>query len=402
MKQNAFLRRRAEVRKSTSRNTEPAKSHHSSLDREWLRSLSHAAQISLAVTAIIGYVFTVRPIYQKERLAEEVARLEQTSIDKEKEIEASRSQLASLSEEIENMEDQRSLIEAQLKDTIAENQFLAEERISLADNVSQLTRQTERLKQEQADLEQRAQYLAYRLINADGTSADTPDEIVEALKRMYLTTVPLDATFSALRDYNNFTERDSRDYLTDLDQREIEFGFPFEDDDLEEWNSHDIQLPREIAKRSLLASAAHLRLLEQYPEFLNRDQVDRWQSEALSKIQAMEVFWTLDSTPTTLARQFSKARAAIIRAYEDDFAELERTVRLRSKEYRFARSEIRQKYSEDLINLTSEYSRRRFDVKRKVRDISNQILAQLAPPSDYDWADQPIGIPRRANTAGPE
>ena len=42
----------------------------------WLETTNHVAQIALAVVAIFGYFYTVRPIYQKEQLAEQVPEYE--------------------------------------------------------------------------------------------------------------------------------------------------------------------------------------------------------------------------------------------------------------------------------------------------------------------------------------
>ena len=48
--------------------------HRSSRIDDWLQRGSHVAQLCLVALAIFGYFYTVRPIYQKERLDEDVAR----------------------------------------------------------------------------------------------------------------------------------------------------------------------------------------------------------------------------------------------------------------------------------------------------------------------------------------
>jgi len=70
------------------------------LDRFLLRS-SNLAQIAVAILAIYGYFFTVVPIYQKEVLAEEIAKkqldidkLVKTNDDLTREIENKKSELA--------------------------------------------------------------------------------------------------------------------------------------------------------------------------------------------------------------------------------------------------------------------------------------------------------------------
>lgn len=56
----------------------------------WLPRASHAAQVGLLVLATFGYVYTVRPIYQRDRLEEEMAKMR---IERDKETEAFAEQL---------------------------------------------------------------------------------------------------------------------------------------------------------------------------------------------------------------------------------------------------------------------------------------------------------------------
>ncbi|WP_316899430.1 hypothetical protein [Pseudodesulfovibrio indicus] len=42
----------------------------------WLERISYSAQIAVAIVAIFGYFYTVRPIYQKELLSESIAKMQ--------------------------------------------------------------------------------------------------------------------------------------------------------------------------------------------------------------------------------------------------------------------------------------------------------------------------------------
>jgi hypothetical protein len=58
----------------TSRCRPEAGTHHRLDLDDWLKRGAHIAQLCLVVIAVFGYFFTVRPIYQKERLDEDIAR----------------------------------------------------------------------------------------------------------------------------------------------------------------------------------------------------------------------------------------------------------------------------------------------------------------------------------------
>lgn len=82
----------------------------------WSELLAHFSQIVMVGVVIFGYLFTVRPVFQKEQLAEKVAKLEieeqhwdERLTDKEKELDERQLELAKL-----NTQTQETLNELQL------------------------------------------------------------------------------------------------------------------------------------------------------------------------------------------------------------------------------------------------------------------------------------------------
>ena len=102
----------------------------------WLhRWLNHITQLGLLVVAVVVYFWTVLPIYQKERLAEQIAQLEIEKSGLEKETKASKAQLAQVSAELRTKDAALSRASRELKEAeknLAESRKQAEENFKLA------------------------------------------------------------------------------------------------------------------------------------------------------------------------------------------------------------------------------------------------------------------------------
>src|ERR1700682_3801597 len=74
--------------------------------KTWLETLNQIAQIALAVVAIFAYFYTVRPVYQKERLAEQVAEYEGIIKTQKPKIAEAEAHLAALQKERDEIQQQ--------------------------------------------------------------------------------------------------------------------------------------------------------------------------------------------------------------------------------------------------------------------------------------------------------
>jgi hypothetical protein len=120
--------------------------------RSLLNIIGHLAQIALAIVAIFGYFYTVRPVYQKDRLAEQVAEYEAIIKEQKPKALAFEKQLISLSEE-------RNHLNAELASI--------EKRLSVA--------RTEKKK-----IENQIQFMAFRYHLPDGKPATTHEQVQAA------------------------------------------------------------------------------------------------------------------------------------------------------------------------------------------------------------------------------
>ena len=89
--------------------------HRNRLDA-WLRRLSYFAQIGLLVLAIIGYFYTVRPIYQKAVLEEEISRKTIQVHKLEGEIEKKEDIVSTLKEQQNTLSNENSALNNRVND----------------------------------------------------------------------------------------------------------------------------------------------------------------------------------------------------------------------------------------------------------------------------------------------
>jgi regulator of replication initiation timing len=146
---NPAFHRRMEQRRSASialPNIPPAP------PRSLLNIIGHLAQIALAIVAIFGYFYTVRPVYQKDRLAEQVAEYEAIIKEQKPKALAFEKQLISLSEE-------RNRLNAELASI--------EKRLSVA-------------RAEKKKIENQIQFMAFRYYLPDGKPATTHEQVQAA------------------------------------------------------------------------------------------------------------------------------------------------------------------------------------------------------------------------------
>lgn len=188
-----------------------------------LAKAAHISQVALVILAAFGYFYTVKPVYQKERLAEEVAR----------------SQAVLESQRLELEENKTLLMEIQ------------EERKALATNLEKLRKDLARSENEKREIEEATAYMTYEYYLPDGTPAKTAAEVKRAVfhKNIQSFTSNLrlscgmmnlfskqTVVFPAVRDYN----------IGKLDEAWSEY-YPYTREEVEMWKEHGRKLPNYLA-----------------------------------------------------------------------------------------------------------------------------------------------------------
>jgi hypothetical protein len=166
--ENAFRRRLAKHREMRSE----AVSKETTSTIRWLETIGQISQISLAVVAIFGYFYTVRPIYQKERLAEQVAEYDGI-------IKKQTPKIAEIEQRLTALQHEREQLTVELQS----------ERGRLTGELTNIERQLSVARDEKSKIESQIQFMTFRYRLPDGSPAVTPEQVKTAqnleLKRSF-------------------------------------------------------------------------------------------------------------------------------------------------------------------------------------------------------------------------
>ena len=155
-----------------------------------LEAVSHVAQIALAVVAIFGYFYTVLPVYQKERLAEQVAEYEGVIKKQTPKIAEAESHLTELAQE-------RQRLIQDLKSVEHDLSLARDQKSKLENHLSSVVSQKERI-------ENQIQYMTFRYRLPDGSPATSPQQVKAAqaveLRRSFLASLSMRCTLGISND----------------------------------------------------------------------------------------------------------------------------------------------------------------------------------------------------------
>jgi len=192
---------------------------------DWLSFVEKLSQIVLVVVAVFGYFYTVKPIYQKDRLEEQVAEYE--GILKEQ-----RPKVAAL--------------ETQLKSLAAERDFAKGE-------LEGLERSLNAARQEKKQLQNQTRYMEYKYYTAEGMPAVTDKQVADAqgrgIEASYLSSIKMFCGLIGIRTEEFGSFRSSKDMPKD------EF-YPFTKKEMAIWSSVGAKLVVDRALSCVKAQSA--------------------------------------------------------------------------------------------------------------------------------------------------
>ncbi len=240
--------------------------------------VSHVAQIALAIVAIFGYFYTVLPVYQKERLAEQVAEYEGIIKKQAPKIVESEKRLAQL-------EQDRSRLTQDLKSI--------ERQLSLA-------------RDEKNKIESQIQYMTFRYRLPDGTPATTPQQVKTAqtfeLRKSFLSSLSMSCTLGIGGDvfpsYSSIKEDDKNKY------------WPFTDKEMATWKEFGSKYPLKRAVDCIDSLANDF--LQRYGKDGHAADIDSLRKEAILYANAAGAkAWVPPLEPADLLQELVTKRSAI-------------------------------------------------------------------------------------------
>lgn len=171
------FQRELEKRKSLQDVMAPA-----SATRNLLETVGHIAQISLALVAVFGYFYTVQPVYQKDRLAEQVAEYEGV-------IKKQGPKIAETERQLTELQGEREKLSIELQ----------RQRARLTQELKTIEGQLSDARKQKSKIENQIPYMTFRYVLPDGSPALTPEQVKIAqvldLRRSFISSLSMSCTF---------------------------------------------------------------------------------------------------------------------------------------------------------------------------------------------------------------
>lgn len=231
--ENAFRRRLAKHREMRSEGV----SQETKSTMGWLETIGQISQISLAVVAIFGYFYTVRPIYQKERLAEQVAEYDGI-------IKKQTPKIAEIEQRLTELQLEREKLTGELQSEREKlTGELQSERARLTGELTNIERQLSLARAEKSKIESQIQFMTFRYRLPDGSPAVTPEQVKTAqileLKRSFVSSLSVSCTLGSLDGVfppYSYAKADTKDKF-----------WPFTEQEVSTWREYGSKYPMKRA-----------------------------------------------------------------------------------------------------------------------------------------------------------
>lgn len=267
--------------------------------RSSIEVLSHVSQVALAVVAIFGYFYTVRPIYQKDRLEEQVASYQQ--------------QITTYEQQIEEHQPSVRALEAQLAS-------LESSRANLLGEIGNMNSNLKVVRAERDAIKEQIQFMAYRYRTPDGRPATTPEEVRQVqendLRRSFVSAVRTGCwSYSA--------ERQPFSSSRYIDEKDRTAAFPFTQQELDVWVERGAALPLYIAL-TCIRSQSNRHIARQGNASQPNPTLVEMRDAAIERAQAAaRVPWSPPMDPVATAKSIEPRRQAIQKIKEEELKKVE-------------------------------------------------------------------------------
>jgi len=295
VKRDSAFYRRLQSRRQATPNIS-SKETSSSGWREKVALLGELAQIILVVVAVFGYFYTVRPIYQKDRLEEQVAEFEGL-------IKEQKPKLESLVVESNRLRSEKNQLNAEKERLISE--------------ISKAQKEMLLAKAEKKKIEDQTQYMAYMYHLPDGRPATTSAQVLEVQKLKVRENFARGTLWQCeFRTDDVFPSQ----YFAKESEEGSEF-FPFTEKEIELWRKEGTAIPAKRAAKCLEELAVKFEKAN-----ASNPQFSGTVKEVVSKLRVnLEVIraekWSPPSKPENL---ISKLKSTIQSARVEKDAEIKK------------------------------------------------------------------------------
>lgn len=243
-----------------------------------IETVSHVAQIALAVVAIFGYFYTVLPVYQKERLAEQVA-------------------------EYEGIINKQAPKIAEAEGRLAE---LEQERLRLTQNLRNIEGQLSVARDQKSKIESQIQYMTFRYRLPDGTPATTQQQVRTAqsleLRQSFLSALFVSCALGVGGDVFHPIS-----YLKEDEKNKF---WPFTEKELSIWKEYGSKYPLKRATECIESVAASFS--QRYGNDSPATDIEELRKEAVQYANsAGSKQWAPPFEPADLLKELDAKRSAI-------------------------------------------------------------------------------------------
>jgi hypothetical protein len=285
--EDAFRRRLAKRRdmrvEAASSSNETAKTPR------WLDTIGQISQISLAVVAIFGYFYTVRPIYQKERLAEQVAEYDGI-------IKKQTPKIAEIEQRLTALQSERRQLSVELQS----------QRARLTGELADIEHQLALARAEKTKIESQIQFMIFRYRLPDGSPAVTPEQVKTAqsleLKQSFDSTLVMSCTWGS-RD-GVFPSYSSA--KADVKDK----SWPFTEQEMSAWKEYGPKYPLKRAIECIDSVA--LRYSQSYGKNIFSAEIQALHDDAVqyaNRVGAGQ--WTPPVQPEDILKDLAASRSAV-------------------------------------------------------------------------------------------
>ena len=324
-----------------------------------LETIGHVSQISLAVVAIFGYFYTVQPIYQKERLAEQVA--EYDGIIKKQ---------APKIAEIAEIEHRLAALQREREQLTGE---LQHERERLTGELKNIEHQLSVAREEKSKVESQIQFMTFRYRLPDGRPAVTQEQVETAqhleLKRSFLSSLSISCTLglgNGIFPSYSYAQEDAKNKF-----------WPFTEQEVSTWKEYGSKYPLKRAIECIDSVA--LSFTKRYEKTNYSADIESLRKEAVQyAIRAGTKQWTPPVQPADILQELAAKRSAI---------QTERTAELKKVEEQYgdwestfgdARREIfKHNYNVGKQNADNQALSKRFSLDQQMQEKANVLRKSI-------------------------
>jgi len=275
----------------------------------WLELTNFVAQIALAIVAIFGYFYTVRPIYQKEQLAEQVAEYEGI-------IKKQTPKIVEIEQRLAGLQRERDQLTAEVQ----------RERSRLTADLQNIQRQLAAARDEKKRVEEQIQFMTYRYSLPDGRPAVTREQVQTAqefnLRRSVLSSISLRCGLG-LRDPVFLS------YSYDRDDGKNKF-WPFTEQEINTWKEYGSKYPLKRALECIESEVSSFRKEYTQVNFSSIVESARLEAVQFANQAATAKAWAAPVQPADVMQELAAKRPTIqsalvaeLKKVEDEYGDWE-------------------------------------------------------------------------------